>query len=257
MFDIISKKFDIDLRRNIAFIDIAIMEATINAEESEYKCMVESTNDSNLQIMLEEVNDTLVDKFKKSVNNIITSIKAFFTKVLGKITSIFSKTNNDALFSSIDTKLKNDPSLKNEKITINGKGESGIGELNKCGNKIKSFISKIKGGKVTDSSEIDDINDEFNKKHAAILAGTITLTVGAAYELLKKRVKTVAVDIDDHQKDILRVINELNKKIPTNPDSLKVHQQTINVLSKYVTNTTTYETTLLAELKNGIMNKLK
>ena len=75
LLEINNKRFDIDMKRANSCMEIAMMEAAINIEEGEYKCMLESGTDSDLDYVLEEAKEGFIGKVKAAIDKIIEAVK--------------------------------------------------------------------------------------------------------------------------------------------------------------------------------------
>ena len=217
LLEIINKRFDIDMKRANSCMEIAMMEAAINIEEGEYKCMLESGTDSDLDYVLEEAKEGFIGKVKAAIDKIIEAVKKFCKDVKDKVIKFFSKKETDEALDKIEKKVKLNPIFKNKKGEVKD-NDAELSLIKKYKAKLQAIAAKIKGGNKA-GDELEDAKNEFNKKHAAILAGTVTLTAAAIIALLKKRSSKIDNDINDAETSSLTIIESVRSAVDKTGDA--------------------------------------
>ena len=254
-----NKRFDIDLKRSEACIEVAIMEASINIEEAEYKMICENGTEDDLDYMLEEAEEGFVAKIKAALKKILDAVVEFFKSLRDKIVGFFSKKETDEQMKKMEQKAKTNPLFRNKKIEIDNTEEE-LKLIDKYKQKLKTFFARVKSGNSIGNDEIDDAEDSFLRKHGAIIAGGTVVTIGVAIALLRKRASKVKQETDASEKEIQEFIdkamNEFDRVIEPEKATLlqKIADKFAKVGKKEGEVKTKGVTGLISKIK-GLFNK--
>lgn len=204
-FDIMNRKLDI-------FIESSYRDYLINREEAELEVLTEATNDDDdLNHLYQEAEQTFMERMKKTVKKIKDTLKAFIDKIVTKIRSLFKSKKTDEVIDKVEKKVKETPSLKNEKIKIQDttkEEESILQAIDETDKKIAEIKSKPYACTQKDLDELREINEKCAKKRktaAAIVVSVSLLTGIALYKNNKKnaekKIKSVSEDNLDYLND--------------------------------------------------------
>ncbi len=248
-----SKTCDITLMKSDAYTDMAISEAAINSVEAEYKVFNESGTDEDLVMLYEEAQEGFVGKIVASIKKIGEAIAEFFKKIKTKIIEIFSKKEVEDNIDKMEKKIKLNPFARNKKIEINDDDEA-KGLCRKFMDKIKAFISKIKGGDNVSMDEIEEAHESFIKKHALAVAAVTTITVTAAIALIRKRFKAVSQEAKADESNAQSTIDSAEEAVKkVDPEAASKLQKLASLAAKV----TKMSASAIVQAPVAILSKIK
>lgn len=250
----IDKRFDIDMKRSDAYVEMAVMEAAINIEEAEYKVMCESGDESDLDFMLEEAQEGFVAKVKAAIQKIIDAIVAFFKSVRDKIINFFTKKETDETIGKMEKKIKINPFFRNKKVEVRDTDQE-VKFFDKYINQLKSFVAKIKSGNNVSDEEIDEAEKNFFRKHGAMIAGGTAVAAATGVALLKKRASKLESETNAAEKENVTVLESIKASVEKIGDSDAARK--LQELGNKIAKAAQEKQKVVMEGVTGLMSKLK
>ena len=202
-FDIMNRKLDI-------FIESSYRDYLINREEAELKVLTEAAND-DLNHLYQEAEQTFMERMKKTVKKIKDTLKAFIDKIITKIRSLFKSKKTDEVIDKVGKKVKETPSLKNDKIEIQDTSkeeECILLAIDETDKKIAEIKSKPYACTQKDLDELREINEKCAKKRKAAGAIVVSVSLLTGIALYKNNKKNAEKKIKSVSEDNLDYLND-------------------------------------------------
>ena len=197
-----SNSFDLTNMKIDAVNNAIFREAEINYQEAELKVMQEGGDIDDLSYLCEGVASDVFTKVKKVIKAIIENIKKFFSQLKTRVIAIFTKKETTEQLDKLEKKTKIFPLFNKKKVVIDNT-DAQIKCCDEHLDKIKKLNAKAKAGQEVTVDDVDEVKQSFLEKHGKLVgvAAAVTIALGAAIALIKKRSKNISTDIVAVEKD--------------------------------------------------------
>lgn len=224
------KILELNMNNITARMTAAFYEYALKREKAEYKVMFESGGDNILEYYYKEAGETLTEKFKEFISNMINYIKTFFDDLIKSIKDKIMLTELDAVEKKIIALCK-DPEISNKKIKVMDiDAYSKVYKIAEV--ELLDLSNKIKNKNKISANDIDDIMSKYEKGKVKV-NDSMEITINDSLKIYRKYRDMIKDNMVTDRESALKKVKSYDKL--TDPEFYQVQIKLINTAVKIAT----------------------